>query len=196
MSIISGMNDSNLKVVVPPQGTPVINVNGVLFPVGVGGGINTSDATAQPSDVFAGQVFYNADGKQEGTMPEASLNDPQVSFDNNNDTLTVVVSSTEGRIVSETSEKTKLFNISEVVPLENGGYTVTPGTKNSTISGGKFIANDIIIKGDSNLISANIVEGKSIFGVAGSFKATQGSQTPSGDGFSKAKVFCATLIYR
>ena len=45
--------------------------------------------------------------------------------------------------------------------------TWTPGTTNQTISAGSYLSGDQIIAGDANLVSANIVEGKSIFGVNG-----------------------------
>lgn len=45
--------------------------------------------------------------------------------------------------------------------------TITPGTSNKTIAAGKYLSGIQTIKGDSNLIAANIISGKSIFGVAG-----------------------------
>lgn len=46
------------------------------------------------------------------------------------------------------------------------GTTVTPSTSNKTLPKGYYKSN-ITVKGDSNLISSNIVSGKSIFGVSG-----------------------------
>lgn len=40
-----------------------------------GGGTDTSDATAKPEDVAEGAVFYNADGKQTGTLPDVEVTD-------------------------------------------------------------------------------------------------------------------------
>lgn len=47
------------------------------------------------------------------------------------------------------------------------GGTVTPGTTDQTKAAG-YYSSAITIKGDPNLIAANILNGKSIFGVAGS----------------------------
>lgn len=52
MAIINGMNDNNLKQVTPPEGTPVICVDGVMFPVGyvtapTGGNSPTTVSKAQ-----------------------------------------------------------------------------------------------------------------------------------------------------
>jgi hypothetical protein len=44
----------------------------------------------------------------------------------------------------------------------------TPTTSNQTIAAGRWLTGAQTIKGDSNLVAANIVSGKSIFGVAGS----------------------------
>ena len=66
--------------------------------------------------------------------------------------------------------------------VENGGHkrqylqlpvqaaqTIIPGAYNQIIESGKFITGAQTILGDANLIPANIVAGKSIFGVNGSF---------------------------
>lgn len=54
--------------------------------------------------------------------------------------------------------------------------TITPGTADQTIAAGKYLSGTQTIKGDANLVSDNIVSGKSIFGVAGSHTCS----TPSG----------------
>ena len=48
-----------------------------------------------------------------------------------------------------------------------GANTYTPGTTNQTITSGQYLSGAQTIKGDSNLIAANIVSGKKIFGVTG-----------------------------
>lgn len=47
--------------------------------------------------------------------------------------------------------------------------TITPGTSNKTIPSGKYLSGTQTIKGDSNLVAANIKSGVSVFGVAGSY---------------------------
>ncbi|GAA6482034.1 hypothetical protein K250101E9_47970 [Enterocloster aldenensis] len=51
---------------------------------------------------------------------------------------------------------------------EKAAATYTPGTTNQVIAANQFLAGAQTIKGDANLIPANIKSGKSIFGVAGS----------------------------
>ncbi|MDQ7094230.1 hypothetical protein REC12_11580 [Desulfosporosinus sp. PR] len=47
--------------------------------------------------------------------------------------------------------------------------TYTPGTSAQTISAGQYLSGAQTISGDANLIAANILSGKSIFGVSGSY---------------------------
>lgn len=48
-----------------------------------------------------------------------------------------------------------------------GPQTITPTTKDQSFGPGVYLAGQINIKGDSNLLPQNILTGKSIFGVAG-----------------------------
>jgi len=45
--------------------------------------------------------------------------------------------------------------------------TYTPGTSDQTISAGQYLSGAQTISGDANLVAANILSGKTIFGVAG-----------------------------
>lgn len=49
-----------------------------------------------------------------------------------------------------------------------GAATITPGTTNQTIASGTYLTGTQTISGDPNLVSGNIVAGKSIFNVPGS----------------------------
>ena len=53
--------------------------------------------------------------------------------------------------------------------------TITPGTSDKTIASGKYLSGTQTIKGDANLVAANIKSGVSIFGVAGSYTGSGGS---------------------
>lgn len=52
---------------------------------------------------------------------------------------------------------------------EQAAQTITPGTSNKTIASGRYLTGTQTIKGDSNLNAANIVSGKTIFGVTGTY---------------------------
>jgi hypothetical protein len=71
------------------------------------------------------------------------------------------------------SGKTFINSTGEVVTgtmaNRGGAQTVTPGTSNKTLNAGYYSGN-ITVQGDADLIAANIVSGKNIFGVTGSAK--------------------------
>ena len=50
-----------------------------------------------------------------------------------------------------------------------GAQTYTPTTTDQTISSGRWLTGDQTIKGDANLVAANIKSGVNIFGVNGSY---------------------------
>lgn len=55
-----------------------------------------------------------------------------------------------------------------------GGSTITPGTSNKTaVSAGRYVSGNVIVAGDADLIAANIVSGKNIFGVNGTAKSVK-----------------------
>ena len=60
--------------------------------------------------------------------------------------------------------------------------TYTPGTADQSISSGQYLSGAQTIKGDSNLLAANIKSGVSIFGVAGNYAGSGGA----GSGLSMA----------
>lgn len=51
---------------------------------------------------------------------------------------------------------------------EKAAATYTPGTSDQKINANQYLTGEQTIKGDKNLVAANIVSGKSIFGVDGS----------------------------
>ena len=71
------------------------------------------------------------------------------------------------------SGKTAYVNGSKVTGTieSKGATTYTPGTSNQTINAGQYLSGNQTIVGDANLTGANIVSGKSIFGVWGSHTA-------------------------
>ena len=72
---------------------------------------------------------------------------------NENPTLTEIVDEVE--------------RLNELIIDRGGAKTITPTTSNQVLNKGNYKGN-ITVKGDSNLVSSNIVSGKSIFGVSGS----------------------------
>jgi hypothetical protein len=56
--------------------------------------------------------------------------------------------------------------------------TITPGTSDKTIAGGRYLTGTQTIKGDSKLVPANIRSGVSIFGVTGTLEGAPSGPTP------------------
>jgi len=67
-----------------------------------------------------------------------------------------------------------LLSITGTIPTNpNSGYTITPGTSSITLSGPSYISSDITIIGDTDLVTNNILEGITIFGVTGTLKSEE-----------------------
>jgi hypothetical protein len=60
--------------------------------------------------------------------------------------------------------------ITGTIADRGGAQTVTPGTSNKTLSAGYYSGN-ITVAGSTDLVAANIISGKNIFGVAGTATA-------------------------
>lgn len=77
------------------------------------------------------------------------------------------------------SGKTAYVNGSKVTGTiaSQAAQTITPSTSDQTIASGKYLSGTQTIKGDSNLLSSNIKNGVSIFGVSGSYTASSSSPT-------------------
>ena len=61
----------------------------------------------------------------------------------------------------------EIERLNSLIVDRGGAQTITPGTSNKVLNKGHYKGN-ITVKGDVNLISSNIISGKSIFGVSGS----------------------------
>lgn len=79
-------------------------------------------------------------------------------------------------LLSGKTASTDAGDIVGTIPIIVGGNTIIPGTSNQTaISAGNYVASDITVSGDPNLVSSNIISGASIFGVNGT--ASTGTNT-------------------
>ena len=76
------------------------------------------------------------------------------------------------------ASKTAYVNGSKVTGniSSKAAATYTPTTSDQTIASGQYLSGVQTIKGDANLVSANILSGKSIFGVNGSLAMPSISQ--------------------
>ena len=74
---------------------------------------------------------------------------------------------TAGYVSSGTSGTIQVSGSNTKQLTVQAAQTITPTTTDQTIASGKYLTGTQTIKGDSNLVAANIAEGVSIFGVTG-----------------------------
>jgi len=83
-------------------------------------------------------------------------------------TFTSDANAAAGHILSGMTAYVNGNKITGSIPSK-GAATYTPGTTNQTIAAGQYLSGAQTIKGDANLVAANIAKGKTIFDVAGTF---------------------------
>ncbi len=111
--------------------------------------------TAADSQVLAGQTYYNTDAKAKrtGSMVNRGAVSQSLGI-NGSYTIPAGYHNGSGKVTQS-------------IPTR-GAATITPRTTNQTaISAGYYASGNVIVEGDPNLIAANIIRGKTIFGVAG-----------------------------
>jgi hypothetical protein len=122
-----------------------------------GGGVDVSDATATENEVLETETFYSGDKEiKTGTMVNQGAINHNLSI-NGNFTIPQGYHNGSGQITQNISTK--------------GVETFTPGTTNQTISSGQYLSGTQTILGDSDLISSNIKNGVTIFGVNGNLSS-------------------------
>lgn len=86
------------------------------------------------------------------------------------DTLTDDATAENNKILKDYTAYVKSSKIKGTIPSKEAA-AYTPGRSDQTIAAGQYLSGVQTIKGDTNLTAANIIAGKTIFGVAGSAQA-------------------------
>ena len=149
--------DSNLKAENIKSGVTIFGIKGSASSV------DTSDATAIAEEIFEGKTAYVSSGKVTGTF----------TLDNELIAQEALLSEQESKLKELATILSSKASVSPV--LQN--KTITPAATTQIIGAdeGYDGLNKVVINGDENLISANIAEGVSIFGIEGSHSGGSGS---------------------
>ena len=137
---------------------------------------SSSDLTASGATVTAPAGYYASAASKAvasgSATPPTTISGTSATVTTGTNTITlskrlsVTPRVTAGYVSSGTAGNTDVTLIANVTT--KAAATITPGTSNQTIASGTYLTGTQTISGDANLVSGNIVAGKSIFGVAGS----------------------------
>lgn len=148
---------------------------------------NQTPGTATESKILANETAWVNGSKVTGTIPNSTVGktalnageSTTVSAGYIKNPITITASSLSGQTSGTAtsadmlSGKTAWVNGSKVTGAiqSKSASTITPNTKDQTISAGQYLSGTQTIKGDANLVAGNILKGKSIFGVDGTVTA-------------------------
>lgn len=126
----------------------------------ISGEVNTQAELIAQIKLLAEDAELDGDGSSGGESI-VTLATPSISV-NTAGLITSTVTQSEGYVVASTKSSTRQLTTASAT-------TAVPGTTDRTIvSAGRYTTGDIVIKGDENLVAANIKTGTNLFGVMGS----------------------------
>lgn len=139
---------------------------------------DSSDLTVSGATVTVPAGYYSSQASKSvaggsATAP-ATISGTSATVSTGTNTLTlsktvsVTPSVTAGYVSAGTAGNSSVSLTASVTT--KAAATITPGTSNQTIASGTYLTGAQTVLGDADLVAANIVYGKNIFGVDGSAK--------------------------
>lgn len=143
-------------------------------------------------DLRSGKQLVGADGGIiTGTLAEVTQATPSISVSSGG---LITASATQSGGIVEGGSKSATQQLTT-----QAAKTVTPGTTNQTaVASGRYTTGVVTVKGDANLVPANIAEGVSIFGVTGTHSGietctlTLAKRLPNNAGMAQIEFVNAT----
>lgn len=133
-------------------------------------GTDISDATATAADLRSGKVGYGQDGKIVGTVPDVAVPTPVISVSSGG-LITASATQNTGFVAGGSTNAAKQL-------VTQGAMTWMPRTYSLTVPSGTYMTGNLVVQGDSNLISSNIKKGVSIFGQTGTYEGSGAIMEP------------------
>jgi hypothetical protein len=137
----------------------------------------TSAQTVTPDSGYDGLSKVSV-----GAVKTATQATPGISVSSSG-LITASATQTEGYVSAGTKSATKQLTT-------QAAQTITPGTSDKTIASGRYLTGTQTVKGDSNLVAANIKSGVAIFGVTGTHEGGVTVQTKTGTVKSAQTINC------
>lgn len=146
--------------------------------------IDVTDDTVASSNLLTGYTATGADGETvlgaiangSATTPATSITaNPTISVNSSTGVITASASASQsitptvvaGYVSSGTAGTVSVSGSATEQLSVQAAQTITPTTTDQTIAAGKYTTGAQTIKGDSNLVASNIIEGVTIFNVVG-----------------------------
>ena len=155
-------------------------VNGVLIEGAIqtktgqqGSTITSNGTTSIPQGYHDGGSYVSVNVST--TTANGALGEPSISLNTSTGVITATSNVRTSGYLSTSATSSNTYTL----PTNSGG-TITPGTSQKTaVAAGKYTTAATYVKGDPNLVAANIKKGVTIFGVNGTY-AGSGSSSGSG----------------
>ena len=136
----------------------------------------SSNLTASGATVTVPSGYYATNATK--SVATATQAIPAVTINTANGLITATATQTAGYVAAGTKSGTKQLAF-------KAATTITPGTTNQTaVAANTYVGGAITVKGDANLVASNIVSGKSIFGVVGTYAGESGGDDNFTNGIS------------